>query len=454
VKHPFPLDPAPSDAALAAALDGEARSTLARLGDQPDRPAAMGAFDELLSGERRVREILASGRPVVGTLCNFAPDELVRAVGAIPVRLDAALAAAAEAGGRALARDLCPAVRSILGAHLGGLPLFRAASLLVVPAACDGKRALARALGGSREVFVLELPHRKEGARARARFLEEVRDLARALERLAGRSISRRGLRAQIELSNRRTAIAREIDGLRRASSRALISGRDALLVVHASFVADIEDWIARAGTLLEELRRRRDGAGAGASPPAAPRARLLLTGSPVYFPDYKLLEVIEERGGLVVADEMCSGSQRLRNPVVVDEATVGGMVRALAERALLPCTCPCFSEAEDRIERLLELAREGSVDGVVHQTLRLCQPYDAALPPVREALRREGIPLLDLRTEYGSEDRGLLANRVEAFLEMLSDAASEAAGPGEPVRFRAAGGASERIMDAKEGES
>jgi benzoyl-CoA reductase/2-hydroxyglutaryl-CoA dehydratase subunit BcrC/BadD/HgdB len=425
-RYPFPLEPSPADAGLAAALAEEARATIERLAAQPGRPRAMAAFDALLGGPARLEEIRASGRPVVGTLCNFVPEELVRAASAIPVRLDLVLAAAAEAGGRALAQDVCPAVRSVLGAELSGHGLFEAASLIVVPVACDGKRALARALAARRRVFVLELPRRKDTPRARDRFVEEVRDLARELERLTGRTIGRRELRAQIALSNERTALLRELAALRQAASPPPLSGRDAFLVMHASFVADPADWIAKTRALVEELRARGGGAG-GAGASAGPR--ILLTGSPIYFPGYKLLEVIEERGAHVVADEMCSGTQRLYHPVVVDETTVGGMVRALAERAILPCTCPCFSSGDDRIVRLLELARTSRATGVVHQTLRLCQPYDTELPVVREALRREGIPLLDLRTDGGAEDRGLLANRVEAFLEMLGEVGAAGGG-------------------------
>jgi benzoyl-CoA reductase/2-hydroxyglutaryl-CoA dehydratase subunit BcrC/BadD/HgdB len=159
---------------------------------------------------------------------------------------------------------------------------------------------------------------------------------------------------------------------------------------------------------------------------PAALRAgpeplRLVLTGSPVLFPDLSLLELVEGSGrACVVADLICSGSERLHHPHVVDEWTVGGLLRGAADRTLLPCACPCFVDGEDRIDRLLEICRQAGAHGVIHHTLRLCQPFDLELPRLAAALRGHGVPLLDLHAEPGGESTAPTQNRLEAFLEML----------------------------------
>jgi benzoyl-CoA reductase/2-hydroxyglutaryl-CoA dehydratase subunit BcrC/BadD/HgdB len=95
-------------------------------------------------------------------------------------------------------------------------------------------------------------------------------------------------------------------------------------------------------------------------------------------------------------------------------------MLRAVAEKALLPCTCPCFVSGDERIDRLLELARASRARGVIHHTLRLCQLYDLELARVSAALRERDLPLLNVYAEHGAEDTAVLRNRVEAFVEML----------------------------------
>jgi benzoyl-CoA reductase/2-hydroxyglutaryl-CoA dehydratase subunit BcrC/BadD/HgdB len=413
-RHPLPLEPIASDAELPAALEAAARETVARLAATPGRPAAMAPFDRLLTEPARHDELVRDPRPVVGTLCNFVPEELVLAAGAIPIRLDYSLSSAARAGARGLAADVCPVVRALVGAQLGALPGFRVADLIVVPTSCDGKRKLVRALGDQREVHTLALPQEREGRRAQAAWREEIAALARRLEALTGHRIRRGALRDAIELLNRRSALARELAELR-VKRPGTISGRDAFLVLQASFIADPTWWNERTRALLDELTTRPS-----TEPPAL---RLLLAGSPVLFPDLHLLELVEgshAATAVIVADEMCSATERLYHPTVIDETTVPGILRAAADRTLLPCTCPCFIANDDRIDRILERARSSSAQGIIHHTLRLCQLFDLELPRVSAAVRESGLPMLSVTSEGSGEDSALLRNRIEAFLEML----------------------------------
>jgi benzoyl-CoA reductase/2-hydroxyglutaryl-CoA dehydratase subunit BcrC/BadD/HgdB len=411
-RHLLPLERVASDAEVATAFSVAARVTLGQLAAAPGRPAAMAPFDSLLGESWRLDELRRAGRPIVGVLCNFAPEELILALGAVPLRLDLGQSDAARAGGRVLPADVCPAIKCIVGAELAQLPYYREAQLLVVPTACDGKKKLARVLGDSREVFVLELPVRKGGPRSPAAWVEQVRALADRLQRLTGRSLRRGALREAIELLNRRTAVARRLNELRWQRPGAL-SGADALLVFQATFVADPAWWVEKAEALLRELEARPAATGDR-------RVRLLLTGSPVLFPDFRLLQIVEAAGATIVADETCAGTERLHHPVVVDEWTTPAMLRAVADKALLPCTCPCFVSSDDRIDRLLELARVSGAQGVLHHTLRLCQLYDLELPAVSAAARQRELPLLNIYTEHGAEDAAVIQNRVEAFVEML----------------------------------
>lgn len=410
-RHATPLQPAESDRRTEERYKAAVRETLDKLAAVEGRPAAMRAFDELFGGSGRLQELSDDDRPVVGYLCNFVPDELVLAAGAIPLRLDLGHAGAAEAGGRVLPADVCPEVKALVGAQLGGLPYLERTDLLVIPTACDGKKKLIRALGEQREVWMMELPQTRDSVRSRSQWSEEIKALAARLKKLTGRRLRRGELRRAIEQVNRRTELMRKINDRRRAAPGCL-NGRDAFLVMQASFIADPQWWNERAAALLTELE--------GRAPRDDALVRIVLTGSPVLFPDFSLLQLIEETGAVVVADEMCSGTQRLCNPTVVDETSVGGMIRAAAEKALLPCTCPVFVADDLRIDRIIELARRSGASGVIHHTLRLCQVFDMGTPRVEAALRARDLPLLNIHDEFSAESAGALKNRVDAFIEML----------------------------------
>lgn len=395
---------------LARSYGEAAARTLERMAAVPGRPDAMAAFDRFMLGGRQAADPIEAGTPLVGLVCNFVPEELILALGAAPLRLDLGHGEAAEEGGRVLAAETCSVVRALAGAREGALPLHGELDLLVIPAACDGKKKLAQRLDG--EVHVMDLPNRKDGPRASRRWYEEVGDLVTRLQKLTGRKLRRRPLRQAVELLNRRTALWRRLMKLRAARPGAL-GGRDAFLVAQASFTADPAWWCQRTEALLAELEAG-DGGGEQVGVP------LLLTGSPVLFPDFGLLELLEEAGAVVVADEMCSATQRLYNPTVLDEGSVGGMVRAVADKALLPCTCPCFVGGQDRINRVADLCRRSGARAVISHNLRLCQIYEMEQVSLGGALREHGLPVLALATD-GDNAMGPLRTRVEAFLEMLT---------------------------------
>jgi benzoyl-CoA reductase/2-hydroxyglutaryl-CoA dehydratase subunit BcrC/BadD/HgdB len=389
--------------------------TLDALASQADRPAGMEPFDRFFRDNLREKEL--EGVPVVGQLCNFAPEEIILAAGAVPLRLDTGCQHAAREGEKSLQAEVCCAVHAAAGVIGKDLwPIASRADLLVISTSCDAKKKLGAALSKSREVFLLQLPDSHRDARARDWWRTEIGRLAERLSKLTGKRITRRSLKEAVGLVNRRTQAVRRLNDLRR-NRRPPISGADALLVMQTAFLADLRWWAEKTEALCEELQRRVAG-GKG----RVPRARILLTGSPVLWPDFKLPLLVQECGADVVADEMCSGTQRLHHPVVVDEWTKGGLIRAAAERVLLPCTCPCFRETGAREDRLRELVESHRIDGILHHTLRLCQLYDMDAARLAGIFKQEGRPWLSLRSDFSPEDTGRIKNRIEAFVEMVSE--------------------------------
>ncbi|MFZ3259891.1 MAG: 2-hydroxyacyl-CoA dehydratase family protein, partial [Thiobacillus sp.] len=128
----------------------------------------------------------------------------------------------------------------------------------------------------------------------------------------------------------------------------------------------------------------------------------------------------IEESGGVVVADETCSANRMLYDMTAVDEWLVNDMVDSLANKYLKPCTCPIFTNNDDRLRRLVELAKSFAVDGVVYQAFSGCQVYEMEQKSVAETLNKAGIAMLYIETDYSPDDMGQLTTRIEAFLESL----------------------------------
>jgi benzoyl-CoA reductase/2-hydroxyglutaryl-CoA dehydratase subunit BcrC/BadD/HgdB len=149
-------------------------------------------------------------------------------------------------------------------------------------------------------------------------------------------------------------------------------------------------------------------------------RPRLILTGAPAVWPNFKVLNLLEECGADVVADTLCTGAQCCFDPVVIDEKSMQSLLRALANRYVYAAICPCFISQTTRINRILDLREEMKADGVVNYSLRLCQLFDIENYRIGRTLKARKIPFLNVRTDYSLEDTEQLRVRIEAFLETL----------------------------------
>jgi benzoyl-CoA reductase/2-hydroxyglutaryl-CoA dehydratase subunit BcrC/BadD/HgdB len=147
---------------------------------------------------------------------------------------------------------------------------------------------------------------------------------------------------------------------------------------------------------------------------------RILVTGTPLAVPNWKLHNIIETSGAAVVCEEMCTGTRYFENLVDETQTTLDGQFMALSER-YMKTNCACFTPNTGRIDDILRLAEEYQVDGVIDCSLKFCCLYDTEKYSVSRALKKAGIPCLSLETDYDDADAGQLRTRIGAFIEMLS---------------------------------
>jgi len=391
-----------------------------------DRPEAMRYFDELatfVQREKELKEAKAKGHKVIGYFCMFAPIEMIIAAGAIPVRVNSGWYDTSKIGDRIVPVEVCPVVRSTIGAKMIGLsPFLESSDALIGVLTCDGMTKLSEILSDYMPVWTMPLPRVKDSAHSLEFWREEVDAMKRQLEEFTGNKITAKKLRAAIELIQKATKAFRRLQDFRKGAP--VIMGRDAMLVNQAFLWDDIARWTEKTEALCDELEERVKEK-RWVCPPDTPR--VMVTGTPMFWPDnWKLPSLVEEASprGVIVADELCSGERLLYDPVGVDEWTMDDMFRAISERYLMASTCPCFTSKdgnEDRINWLLNKVKEWRVDGVIYYVVRGCILYAMEYTRVKRVLDKLNIPVYYLDTEYTREDVGQMKTRVEAFLEMLS---------------------------------
>lgn len=387
---------------------------------QTARPEGIGYLDFVMNEVHglRIKELhdfRAGGGKVIGTYCLYVPEEIVRASGAVSVGLCAGAEWAYDKVEQVLPRNTCALIKSMLGFKLGSVcPYLEEADLLVGETTCDGKKKAYEFLGRRQPMHVMELPQMKRD-RDVAFWRAELAEFLHVIESLTGRVVTAESLRHAIrEVNDKRRALQRIAAA--RAADPAPISGKDALLATQVAFYDDVPRFTQMMDQLAYELEQRvRDGVGVA----HAGTKRVLVTGTPMALPNWKLHDIVERAGAVVVGEEMCTGSRYYDTLVSEDATTLDGMIDDLAEK-YLGINCACFTPNGGRIDDVLRMAEELHADGVIDYALNFCGTYQIEAHAVDKAVREAGLPVLRIETDYSAEDVAQLSTRVEAFLETL----------------------------------
>ena len=352
----------------------------------------------------------------IGTYCVMAPQELIYAAGAVPVKLCSGNYTAFFVGDDIAPRDACPLVKAVTGfKHTGLMPVYEDCSLMIVPVTCDCKKKIAGMLSDKCEVMTMHIPTSK-GDDDIDEFVSQLYDMAARIEDITGTQITYDSLAEAFQTTGKAQYELSEFIHLKKENPY-LIRGTHAMTIMNASAYMPAEQWSDALHEVNISLKNRAKNS-LFVTNKKLPR--ILLTGSPIVFPNMKIPLLIEEMGGIVAGDETCMGERGLYDPPVITDNGFDGMIRALANRSLRPCPCPTFADNTQRIYRLKQLIRDNQIQGVIYHVLRGCLVYDFEYKRIEEELGQLGIPVIRLESDYNEEDIEQLRIRIEAFIELI----------------------------------
>ncbi len=328
------------------------------------------------------------------------------------------LCAGAEVGSseaeKFIPRNTCALIKAFMGFKLSGLcPYVESSDLIVGETTCDGKKKAYESFNDiTGKVYVMEIPHMKT-AEDRKLWLSEVRRFKAKMEELTGNKITLEGLKKAASIVNAKRKALQRLSRLR-AADPAPISGLDALLVNQVSFYDDPVRFTEMTSKLCDELEQRVSQ-GTGVAAKGAPR--ILVSGSPMAIPNWKLHAIIEGSGAVAVGEESCIGERNHRDLLDENFGSVDEAMEKLASR-YLGIDCACFTPNDERLGNIKALTKNLHANGVIHYSLQFCTPYMMEAYRVEKAITET--PFMRIETDYSMEDFGQLKTRVEAFIEML----------------------------------
>jgi benzoyl-CoA reductase/2-hydroxyglutaryl-CoA dehydratase subunit BcrC/BadD/HgdB len=308
-------------------------------------------------------------------------------------------------------------IKSTYGYHLSGSnPFIEMASLLVAETTCDGKKKMYELMAERRPMYVLELPQKPDDDDAFRHWRRELEKFKSHLEERFETTITDERMADAVYAMNRERRLRRELASLMRQPDPPL-TGRQLL---------ELKTSISVMPEALEQYAATLRMLTSGHTRPGPRRpVRVLMTGVPMVHGAERVIDIVEDRGGLVVCMESCVGLK----PILEDvEESTGAWIDALAHKYFhLPCSV--MTRNDRRLELIRELARDYRADCVIELIWQACLTYDVESHRVRTLVENElNLPYLRIETDYFPSDSARIAVRVEALFETVR--ASNEKGP------------------------
>ena len=357
-------------------------------------------------------------RPLVVVLGYGIPEQLVYACNTTPCILLGGSHASCWWSDDLVPRDSDPASRSVLGYALRLAARADLDPLFVVPVANDNMRKIAyRLKREGRTVLSVDIPTVATSPSARQAWEHSTRALVQTVARHVGGRVTARSLRDANQLVGMaRAAIlafergCEECPGVLNAEAR--------LLVTNTYFqTGDLVQWTAALNELTAEIQARYRTIGR----PCVTAPRILVVGSPILFPQHKVVELINDAGLFTLTTVDAASTSRFAS--LSERESSGGatkLIRAISRNhyGFDSSSASVVNWAMGHyVEHLLSSME---VDGVIFHILKGQIEYDFELSRLEPLFDRMDIPVFRLETDYQYQDVEQLRIRLEAFAEML----------------------------------
>jgi benzoyl-CoA reductase/2-hydroxyglutaryl-CoA dehydratase subunit BcrC/BadD/HgdB len=360
-----------------------------------------------------MKTLKEEGYHVAGTFCSYVPVELFLAAGIIPVGLCSTSDETIAEAEKTLPRNLCPLIKASYGfAVTDKCPYMYFSDLVVGETTCDGKIKMYELLGKIKDVHVMELPRSQHRESSRNLWMGEILRLKKKIEEKFSLEIGEAKLRKAIRERNRERALLKEVYELSLLKPPPITGLRQLQILYGAQFKFNHQEKVRE---LEETVRLIREEYAEGKRPVPERAKRIILTGCPIGGATEKIVRLIEESGGVVVAYENCTGAKQYDRQV----SETGDPYGALRDY-YLDIGCSVMSPNPNRFELLGRLCSQFAARGVIEMILQSCHTYAVETQSIREFLKARDLPFLSLETDYSSGDTGQLKTRVAAFIEML----------------------------------
>lgn len=352
----------------------------------------------------KIEEYKKQGRRVFGFTCSYVPEELLYALGIVPVRL-LGRAQNIQAADRHFQTYCCSQVRSLMEDFLN--QAYENLDGVIFAHTCDTMQQFHDIMKRNfpkRFIRNLNFPSKLEGETPFRYAVAETKRVLGAIEDFTG-MLEPQKLAESVRLYNANRALLEKVYDLHLKYPE-IIPSRTLLRAVLVSQLLDKRE----ANEALAPFVSSFDAS----APEDTKKKRIMLIGS--INVNEEIYDLADEFGATIADDDMCTGRRYF--DVAVREPTIEGVVRRYMNRP--HCAAKHLSNTS-RIEYVTGLAEKRRAAGVIFLYLKFCDPHSFDYPDIRNALEKKGVRTQLIEIEQASAASGQLRTKVQAFIEILS---------------------------------
>ena len=359
------------------------------------------------TNNRYLEEAKKRGRGSIGYFCSYMPEEIIHAAGFVPYRMRAVGSKGTTRADAYYSSINCTFVKHCFNKALSGDFAFLDGVVFVN--GCDHSRRMYDnwrfAKIGPSFLYMFFAPH-MIGENAHEYFSQECEKLKSSIEKHFQVSITDESLRESVCLYNQKRRLLSEIYSLRK-NKDVPIKASELLGVMLAVTAVPVE----KAIEILTEVKKFIIGRVVS----RPDDLRLFISGGCIE--EIEHLELIENCGAVIVADNICLGTRHFLDEV----KTEGDPLQSIAHRYLSHLSCPrMMGDFNRRFDYLLNVRDEYGIEGAIIEKLKFCDIWGGEIYLYRAETKNKNIPLLSLEREIYGGGAGQIKTRVQAFLEKL----------------------------------
>ncbi len=349
----------------------------------------------------------AKNEKIIGHLCSYAPEEIIHAAGFHPIRLFSSKSDIILAENH-LQAYCCSLVRGVLEDSLSGKLDFLDGT--VFPHTCDSIQRLSDIWRMNKKYSFFAdvvLPVKLNTHSSKTYMVDVLTKFKTEIETAAGRKITDEDLHTSIKTFN---VIRKNLSEIYELQSKkpGIIKGSDLYTLVKGSMIMDRDEVATLLPVIAAKLKKMKA--------PEKQGKRIIISGSICDSPD--IYTAIEEAGGVVVGDDLCTGQRWFEGEI---DAKNENPVNAIADRLMTRITCPAkHAGTVARGEHIVSLAKKNKADGVIFMLLKFCDPHAFDYPYLKEFLEKQNIKTILIEIDDQQQSAGQLSTRFETFIHMI----------------------------------